>query len=176
MNTENFTSKFWVVTIMILAAAFTRLIPHPPNFTAVGAIALFGGAYLSDKKFAFIIPLLAMFLTDLVIGLHNGMASVYISFIIIVGIGIMLSQNIKFKNVITASLVSSIIFFVLTNFQMWIQGTLYAKNLSGLIVCYVAAIPFFGNSVLGDLFFAGLLFGVFAIIKSKLPTAVKIKA
>ena len=176
MNTENFTSKFWVVTIMILAAAFTRLIPHPPNFTAVGALALFGGAYLSDKKFAFIIPLLAMFLSDLVIGLHQGMASVYISFVIIVGIGIMLSQNIKLKNVVAASLVSSIIFFVLTNFQMWIQGTLYPKSVSGLVACYVAAIPFFGNSILGDLFFAGLLFGVFAIIQAKFPTAVKVKA
>ncbi|NWF91081.1 MAG: hypothetical protein HXY50_16670 [Ignavibacteriaceae bacterium] len=176
MNSENFTSKFWVVTIMILTAAFTRLIPHPPNFTAVGAIALFGGAYFSDKKFAFIIPLLAMFLSDLAIGFHSGMISVYLSFVIIVGIGIMLSQNIKVKNIFAASLISSIIFFVLTNFQMWLQGTLYPKNISGLIACYVAAIPFFGNSVLGDLFFVGILFGLYALIQKKLPAAVKVRA
>ena len=176
MNSNNSTSRFWFVCIMILAAAFTRLIPHPPNFTAVGAIALFGGAYFSDKKFAFIVPLLAMLLSDLIIGFHNEMLSVYLSFIIIVGIGIRLSMNIKLKNVVAASLLSSIIFFVLTNFQMWIQSTLYAKNITGLIACYVAAIPFFHHTVLGDLFFVGLLFGLFAAIQVKFPSPVKTKA
>jgi hypothetical protein len=161
---------------MILAVAFTRLIPHPPNFTAVGAIALFGGAYFSDKKFAFIIPLVAMFLSDLIIGLHNEILSVYFSFVIIVGIGIMLSRNIKFKNVVAASLLSSVIFFVLTNFQMWLQSTLYVKNIAGLVACYIAAIPFFHHTVLGDMFFAGLLFGLFAAVQVKFPSPQKIKA
>ena len=176
MNSNNFTSKFWLVTIMILAAAFTRLIPHPPNFTAVGAIALFGGAYFSEKKFAFIVPMLAMLLSDLIIGFHNGMSSVYVSFVLIVGIGIMRSRNIKFTNVVAASLLSSVIFFVLTNFQMWIQSPLYAKNISGLITCYVAAIPFFHHTVLSDLFFVGALFGLFAAIQIKFPKLAKIKA
>jgi hypothetical protein len=161
---------------MILAAAFTRLIPHPPNFTAVGAIALFGGAYFSEKKFAFIIPLAAMLLSDLIIGFHNGMLSVYLSFALIVGIGILLSQKIKLKNVVAASLLSSVIFFILTNFQMWIQSPLYAKNISGLIACYVAAIPFFHHTVLGDLFFVGILFGLFAILYAKFPQLSKVKA
>ena len=175
MNLNNFTSKFWLLTIMILAAAFTRLIPHPPNFTAVGAMALFGGAYFSEKKLAFIVPMIAMLLSDLIIGFHNGMISVYFSFVLIVGIGIMLSRNIKFKNVVAASLISSILFFVLTNFQMWIQSPLYAKNISGLIACYVAAIPFFHYTVLGDLLFVGILFGLFAAIQLKFPSLVKIK-
>jgi hypothetical protein len=161
---------------MILAASFTRLIPHPPNFTAIGAIALFGGAYFSDKKFAFIVPMAAMLLSDMIIGFHNGMLSVYLSFAIIVGIGILLSRNIKFKNVVAASLLSSVIFFVLTNFQMWVQSPLYAKNLSGLIACYVAAIPFFHHTVLGDLIFVGILFGLFAVIQSKFPALAKVKA
>src|SRR3972149_4169044 len=176
MNSNNFTSKFWLVTIMILAAAFTRLIPHPPNFTAVGAIALFGGAYFSDKKFAFVVPMLAMLLSDLIIGFHNGMLSVYLSFVIIVGIGIILSRNIKLKNVVTASLLSSVIFFVLTNFQMWMQSPLYAKDISGLVACYVAAIPFFHHTVLSDLFFVGILFGLFAAIQLKFSALAKIKA
>ena len=175
MNSNNFTSKFWLVTIMILAAAFTRLIPHPPNFTAVGAIALFGGAYFSEKKFAFLVPMFAMLLSDLIIGFHNGMFSVYLSFILIVGIGIVLSQTIKFINVIAASLLASVLFFVLTNFQMWIQSPLYAKNISGLIACYIAAIPFFHYTVLGDLFFVGALFGLFAAIQVKYSQLVKIK-
>ena len=176
MNSNNLTLRFWIVTIMIVAAAFTRLIPHPPNFTAVGAIALFGGAYFSEKKFAFIVPMLAMLLSDLIIGFHNGMSSVYVSFVIIVGIGIMLSRNIKFTNVVAASLLSSVIFFILTNFQMWIQSPLYAKNISGLAACYVAAIPFFHHTVLSDLFFVGALFGIFAAIQIKFPKLAKIKA
>ena len=175
MNSNNLTSRFWLLSIMILAAAFTRVIPHPPNFTAVGAMALFGGAYFSEKKFAFIVPLLAMLVSDLIIGFHNEMLSVYLSFVIIVGIGIMLSRNIKFKNVLAASLFSSALFFVLTNFQMWIQSPLYAKNISGLITCYVAAIPFFHHTVLGDLFFVGALFGLFAAIQVKFPQLVKVK-
>ena len=176
MNSKNFTSQFWLVSVMILAAAFTRLIPHPPNFTAVGAIALFGGAYFSEKKFAFIVPLVAMLVSDLIIGFHNGMLSVYLSFVIIVGIGIILSRYIKFKNVIAASLLSSVIFFVLTNFQMWIQSPLYTKNISGLIACYVAAIPFFHYTVMGDLVFVGILFGLFAAIQIKFPAFVRIKS
>ena len=175
MNSNNLTSRFWLLSIMILAAAFTRLIPHPPNFTAVGAMALFGGAYFSEKKFAFIVPMLAMLLSDLIIGFHNGMLSVYLSFVIIVGIGIMLSRDIKFKNILAASLFSSVLFFLLTNFQMWIQSPLYAKNISGLITCYIAAIPFFHHTVLGDLFFVGALFGLFAAIQVKFPQLVKVK-
>jgi hypothetical protein len=175
MNSNNLTSRFWIVTIMILAAAFTRLIPHPPNFTAVGAIALFGGTYFSEKKFAFIVPMVAMLLSDMILGFHNGMLSVYVSFVIIVGIGIMLSQKIKLKNVVAASLVSSAVFFILTNFQMWIQSPLYAKNVVGLISCYVAAIPFFHHTVISDLSFVGVLFGLFAAIQFKFPSFVKIK-
>jgi hypothetical protein len=175
-QTNKITSSFGVLTLMILAAAFTRLIPHPPNFTAVGAIALFGGAYFSDKKFAFIVPIAAMLLTDLIIGFHSGMLSVYLSFVLIVGIGIVLSRNIKFKNVVAASLLSSILFFVVTNFQVWLQSTLYAKNTAGLIACYMAAIPFFHHTVLGDLLFVGLLFGLFAILHAKFTQLSKVKA
>src|SRR3972149_5332484 len=175
MNYNNFPYNYWMVKRMILAAGFPRLIPHPPNFTAVGAIALFGGAYFSEKKFAFLVPMFAMLLSDLIIGFHNGMFSVYLSFILIVGIGIVLSQTIKFINVITASLLASVLFFVLTNFQMWIQSPLYAKNISGLIACYIAAIPFFHYTVLGDLFFVGALFGLFAAIQVKYSQLVKIK-
>lgn len=176
MNTNNFTPKFWLITIMILSAAFTRLIPHPPNFTAVGAIALFGGAYFSNKKSAFIVPLTAMLLSDIVIGFHKGMLSVYLSFVIIVAIGITLSRNIKIKNIAAASLLSSATFFILTNFQMWVQSPLYSKNLSGLIACYIAAIPFFHYTVLGDLFFAAILFGSYSLLQSKFPVLSKLHA
>lgn len=173
---KKITPNFWLAIVMVFAAAFTRLIPHPPNFTAVGAIALFGGAYFSDKRFAFIVPIAAMLLTDLLIGFHSGMLSVYLSFVLIVGIGILLSRNIKFRNVVAASLLSSVLFFVITNFQVWLQSSLYPKNISGLIACYVAAIPFFHYTVLGDLFFVGILFGLFAILQAKIPLLSKVKA
>lgn len=173
---KKITPNFWLVIIMIFAAAFTRLIPHPPNFTAVGAIALFGGAYFSDKRFALIIPITAMLLTDLIIGFHDVMLSVYLSFLLIVGIGIVLSRNIKLRNVAAASLLSSILFFVITNFQVWLQSTLYPKDISGLIACYVAAIPFFHYSLLGDLFFVGVLFGFFAVFQAIFPLLSRVKA
>ena len=175
MNSNNFSPRFWLISLMILGAAFTRLIPHPPNFTAVGAMALFGGAYFSEKKFAFIIPVFAMLLSDLFIGFHNGMVSVYLSFILIVGIGIVLSRNIKIKNVVIASLLSSSLFFVITNFQMWILSPLYSKDISGLAACYIAAIPFFQYNILGDLLFGGILFGIFASLQIMFSSLAKAK-
>lgn len=163
------TPRFLVLTGMILFVAFTRLIPHPPNFTAVGAIALFGGAYFSKKSFAFAVPVIAMFLTDLIIGLHPGMYAVYISFILIVMIGIQLKDRIKLGNVLLASVCASVLFFVITNFAQWLSFPLYSKSIAGLVECYVAAIPFFGYTILGDLFFVGVMFGSYELAKAKFP-------
>ena len=164
---DKLAPRFWVLTGMILFAAFTRLIPHPPNFTAVGAIALFGGAYFSKKSLAFAVPVIAMFLTDLIIGLHPGMYAVYLSFILIVMIGMQLKDRIKLGNVFLASVCASVLFFIITNFAQWLSFPLYSKDFAGLVECYVAAIPFFGYTILGDLFFAGVMFGSYELIKAK---------
>ncbi len=168
--------RFWVLAGIILAAAFTRLIPHPPNATAIGAIALFGGAYFNKKSLAFAVPLIAMFLSDLIIGFHPGMYAVYLSFALIVMIGMTLKNKKKVVNIFLASVSASVLFFVVTNFALWLTGILYPKTIAGLAECFVAAIPFFHYTLFGDLFFVGVLFGLFEFAKLKFPQLEKVKA
>lgn len=173
---DKINSRFWVITLLILAAAFVRLIPHPPNFAPITAMALFSGAYFNKKSFAFAIPLAAMFLTDAIIGFHSSMWIVYLSFALIVLIGMFMLKKISIKNVVLASVTASISFFIITNFGVWAFGTMYPKNIVGLIECYIAAIPFFQNTLLGDLFYSGIMFGVFEFAKSKFPVISEAKA
>ena len=156
--------------LMILAAAFSRLIPHPWNFTAIGAMALFGGALLPSKKQSVIIPLVALFLSDLVLGFHSTMVYVYTGFAATVVMGWSLREGKTFVRITTLSLFSSAVFFVVTNFGVWIEGGFYSQNLEGLLSCYVAAIPFFDNQILGDLFYSGVLFGGYEVLKSLVPS------
>jgi len=176
MNFKNTNPRFFVLGAMILAAAFSRLIPHPPNFTAIGAIALFGGAYFSKKYMAFLVPLTAMLLSDLIIGFHQGMYAVYISFAFIVMIGMLLRDNKKIGSIFLASLSASVLFFVITNFAQWVTDPFYAKTGAGLIQCYTMAIPFFQNTIIGDLCFSGIMFGVFELAKVKFPQLARARA
>jgi Family of unknown function (DUF6580) len=169
MKEQILNSRFIVLTLIILGAAFTRLIPHYPNFTAIGAVALFGGAYYSKKWLAFIIPLAALFLTDLIIGLYSQMWVVYLSFVLIVLIGMTLQGVKKPGKVILASISASVSFFLITNFAMWYGSSLYPQNFTGIMESYTAAIPFFSYTLLGDLFYVGIMFGVFEIAKAKFP-------
>lgn len=166
---------FIILTGMVLAAAFVRLIPHPPNFAPIAAIALFGGAYFTKKWAAFLIPLAALFLTDLIIGFHGTMWAVYLSFILIVMIGMMMIKKKKMSNIFLASVSSSVLFFVISNFGVWLTGPYYSKDIAGLSACYTAAIPFFHYTLLGDLFFVGLLFGAYELAKAKIPQVAESK-
>ena len=176
MNVEKLTPKFWVLTLMVFGAAFLRLLPHPPNFAPIAAMALFGGAYFSKKTFAFIIPLAAMFLTDMIIGIYSYAWIVYLSFALIVVLGIFMLKKVSVKKLIFTSLTASVSFFAITNFGVWALGTLYPKTPAGLLASYTAAIPFFQNSLIGDLFFVGVMFGVYELVKHKVPALAKVKA
>jgi signal transduction histidine kinase len=154
---------------MIAAAAFTRLIPHLPNFTAIGAMALFGGAYFSNKKLAFAIPLIAMFLTDLILGFHSTILSVYFSFALIVVIGMTMIRKKNASNIVLASVAAAVSFYLITNFAFWMTGAFYALTPAGLAECYIAALPFFGYNIVGNLFYAGVMFGLFELAKIKFP-------
>jgi hypothetical protein len=176
MNVEKITPRFLVLSLMVFGAAFVRLIPHPPNFAPIAAMALFGGAYFNKKLFAFIIPLAAMFLTDAIIGFYSYAWIVYLSFALIVVLGIVMLKKVSIKNLILTSLTASISFFAITNFGVWALGTLYPKTPAGLLESYIAAIPFFQNSLIGDLFFVGVMFGVYELVKSKVPALAKVKA
>jgi hypothetical protein len=175
MKVEKLTPRFWVLTLMVFGAAFLRLLPHPPNFAPIAAMALFGGAYFSKKTFAFIIPLAAMFLTDMLIGIYSYAWIVYISFALIVVLGIFMLKKVSVKNLIIASLTASVSFFAITNFGVWALGTLYPKTPEGLLASYTAAIPFFQNSLIGDLFFVGVMFGVYELVKHNVPALQKVK-
>ena len=154
----------------ILAAAALRLVPHPPNFTPIGAMALFSGAYLGRRgAVALVAPLGALFLSDLVLGFYRGMPTVYFSVALIVIIGWMALKRVSPIRVGGAAIASSVLFFVLTNFGTWLSSGFYPRTLAGLEACYIAAIPFFQNTVAGDLFYAAVLFGGFALLERTVP-------
>lgn len=148
--------------VLVLAAAMSRLIPHLPNFTPIAAMALSCAVYL-DKRYAFAVPILALLLSDAIIGFHTGMLWVYGSFALIGVIGLWLRSHKQPLPIVGATLASSVLFFVITNFGVWLMGTMYPRTWEGLVACYVAAIPFFHNTVMGDLVYTGLLFGLFEL-------------
>lgn len=176
MNEMKLSPRFLILTALIVAAAIVRLLPHPPNFAPIAAMALFGGAYFNKKVFAFAIPLAALFLTDLFLGFHNTMWAVYLSFIVIVGLGMVILKKKSVIKIILASVSASVLFFIVTNFAFWATDTLYPTTAAGLAACYTAAIPFFHNTLIGDLFFTGVMFGLFELAKAKFPELVKVKA
>jgi hypothetical protein len=172
--------KFLTAVLLILFAAFSRLIPHPANFTPVAAIALFSGVYL-EKKYFFIIPVGAMLLSDLILGFHSIMIWVYGSFVVIALFGLWLKSHLsasraskKTAYVIGTTLFSSVVFFIVTNFGMWTTG-FYGYTFSGLAECYTMAIPFFRNTVAGDLFYVAVMFGIYELVMKyiKKPEFVK---
>lgn len=162
-----FLSSLLQPIMFILLAVLLRLVPHIPNFAPIGAMALFGGVYLS-KKYALIIPLLAMILSDFFLGFSASTPFVYISFLLIGCIGLLLRKQTSVTNILLASLSGSLLFYIITNFGVWLVGNLYTHSLSGLILCYTMAIPFFRNTVLGDLFYSALFFGAYSFGLSSL--------
>jgi len=163
-----FTPQVTFVILLILAAGFSRLLKIAPNVTAVGAMALFAGAHFQNKRLAFAIPLITMMLTDFIIGFHRIMIPVYLGFVIIVFIGTLISSRKSILNVALASVGSSVIFFLITNLPFW-YGNSYPWNLAGTIESYTLSIPFFRNSLFGDLCFNAVLFGGFALARKRIP-------
>ena len=154
-------SKKQIVIISFIAiAAIFRLLPHLPNVTPVTAMALFSGAYFTNKKFAFVVPLIAMFLSDIFLGFSTISLFVYAAFILVSYIGLK-SKKINIKTI----LISSLSFFIITNFGVWLL--VYPNSIDGLLECYTLAIPFFRNSLIGDFFFAGVMYFGFEFVSKK---------
>ena len=180
MNVDSiFTTRNKVIAVLILLAALSRLFPHPYNFTPIGAIALFVGTYISSKRLALLLPMGILLLSDVLIELSGGsgfypdMVFVYGSFALIAMMGCVLRGREQRQTIMVASLVSSVLFFLITNFGSWMMYDLYPKNFNGLLSSYIAGIPFFRGTVMGDLFYNFLLFGAFAAIKWRYPLTVK---
>ena len=158
-----------IVLCFIVFAAVVRILPHPWNFTPVGAMALFSGAKFGRTSKAFVLPLSALLLGDLFVGFSWIMPVVYLSFCLSVVIGIFVRNRQSLGPLSIATLLGATQFFLITNWAMWAFGTTYAKSLAGLLNCYTAGIPLFGNTLAGDAFYALLLFGGFALVERTVP-------
>lgn len=180
--------RFGTLTAMILVAVTARILPHPPNFTPIAAIALFGGATFASKRLALGTTFAALLLSDLLLeltirggfqggwlgsplshGFHSGWWVVYACFALTVGIGFLLRNRRSPLKVAGAALASSVLFFVITNLVVWYKGGFYSLDFSGLVSSYVAAIPFFGWSLAGDAVFVTALFGSLVLAESRWP-------
>ena len=155
-----------LIVIIILIGAFSRIIPHPPNFTAIGAISILGGVYFGKNYLAFLVPILSMLISDFLLG-FNMTLSVYLSFLIMIPLGIGIKNKLSNLSVIKTSIYASIVFFLITNFSVWIFSTVYPNNIYGLLICYYAGIPFFFNTLLGNIFFSFSLFGIYEIVSKR---------
>jgi hypothetical protein len=192
MSEKKINLRWGIVTFTVFLVGMARLVPHAfqlPgmfNFSPLGAMALFGAAYFSKRYMAFVLPLLTLWVSNLLIDnifytqyyssfawISN--AEIYLAFSLIVVLGVLILHKISPVRLISASLSSSLLFFLLTNFFVWTNGTMYAKTAEGLMTCYVAAIPFFWNTLAGDIFYVTLLFGVFEWMRRRYPS-VEMKA
>lgn len=171
--------RFGVLALMIVLAAFSRVIPHMPNFSPLGAIGLFGAAHFSKKWQAFLIPIAATWLSDLFINnviygqyypsftwFYEGFYWQYGSYLLITLAGFIILKKVTPLRVLAGALCSAFIFFLVTSVSCW---PAYPQTFKGLMECYVAGLPYFKGTLLGDLFYAGVLFGAFALAQKKFP-------
>jgi hypothetical protein len=202
MNSQKINLRFFALTAIILIAAFSRIVPHIPNFSPLGAIGLFGAAHFNKKWQAILIPLAATFISDLFISnvvygdgsagfkwLYEGFYWQYGAYVLITVSAFFILKKVTTKTVITGALSSSVIFFLVSNFGCW-PGNYYPQNFAGLMQCYAAGLPFAtGNTlsnlvhvpsvfgtILGDLFYSGILFGTFAYFQKKYAVLMPAKA
>lgn len=181
MTSQKVNLRFGILTAIIIAAAFSRIIPHMPNFSPLGAIGIFGAAHFSKKWQALFIPLAATWLSDLFINniiyakyyptftlFAQGFYWQYAAYILIVIAGFFIMKKVNPKTVLFGALASSAIFFLVSNFGCW-PGSTYPQNFTGLMQCYTAGLPFIQGTILGDLFYCGVLFGGFALIQKQVP-------
>ena len=170
----------WVLATLILVAALSRLLPHPPNFSPVEAIALFGGAFFASRALALLVPLLAMLVADFALGLlHGGLYAgwfgsagvclVYLCIAASVVLGFGMRGRAGAGRVLGFCLAGSVLFFLVTNFGAWLASPVYPRSGAGLLQAYIAGVPFFQWTLLGTLAYAALLFGGFALLRTRLP-------
>ena len=173
----NSKNNFYFVLGFILIAAFSRIIPHYPNFTPLCAIALFGAKYFNNKYIAYLIPLVALWFSDLIINnfilsqyfdgytiLYSGFYWQYGSFLIIGFLGRKTLKKLSFFKLIGVSISASLLFFIVSNFGVWVQSSFYSQDLTGLIACYIAAIPFYFGTLSGSVFYSVFLFGSYELL------------
>lgn len=163
LNKLKIHSDYFEILVITLLAVVARILPHPPNVAPIAGLALYSGSRIG-KSWAVAFPLIAMLISDYVIGFHDTVAYVYGSFFVIAVLGMVLRSNPKWGKVAIISVVSSLVFFFITNFGVWRQGIMYPQNINGLLSAYWMGIPFLRNTLIGDLVYANVFFFGFQIV------------
>ena len=168
---ENLLYRSLLALAIIVIAAALRIAPHPWNFTPVGAMALFSGAIIKDRRLAFAFPLVALFAGDLFVGFYKTgvMLMVYTAFLLSVLIGRWVQNHRSLSRISTATLLGSAQFFLISNFAVWWLLNSYPKTVSGLVSCYLVGLPLFWNTLAGDAFYAALFFAAFTLVERFIP-------
>ncbi len=160
--------KLLVLTGFVVLAVLSRFLPVPPNFSPIMAIALFSGVYFTEKKLAYLLPMAAMLISDIFLGLHWDMFAVYASFAIIVALGSSM-KKIAVSSVVLNSLAGAVIFFIVTNLSVWMTSGMYSYNFAGLLSCYEMAVPFFRNTLASSLIYSAVMFGSYELATRYVP-------
>ena len=189
MTKNKINLRFGIISAIILLAAISRLIPHPANFVPIGGMALFGAAYYSKRYWVFIIPIVSMWISDVILNnvvygqyfdhfvwFYSGSLFTNAAFALIVLLGMFSLKKVKVPHLIVSALGASVIFFLVSNFGVWFSGMMYSKDFSGLMACYTAGIPFFKNTIAGDLFYTTVMFGAFELSARWFPALQSHKA
>jgi uncharacterized protein DUF6580 len=169
-STHVFALRAILAAVMIILAAVVRILPHPWNFTPIGAMAIFSGAMFRDRRVAFFFPLVALFAGDLFVGIHRLIPVVYASFLVSVLIGTWLANRRGIFRIGGAVFLGALQFFLVTNFAIWRVFDTYPHTPAGLAACYFAGLPLFGNTLAGDALYATLFFGAFALAEKLYPS------
>ncbi|NIG55711.1 DUF6580 family putative transport protein [Chitinophaga sp. Cy-1792] len=179
MNTKTLTLNFFTVTVSILLAAVSRLLPHPPNFAPMLAIGIFGGALFAKKIWAFIIPIASIWISDLLINnivyaayfdhfvwFYDGFYWQYAVYAIVPLLSALLfGKTIKVSRIALMGIGAGILFFLVSNFGVWAGTNMYPHTSNGLLTCYIMGLPFLKGTILSNLFYSGILFGAYYVVE-----------
>jgi len=170
MTAEQQGQGRWMLAVgLVVVGALARLLPHPPNMTPLVAVALFGGSVL-PKGLGIVVPVLAIFASDLAIGLHDVMAFTWGSASLTAMLGWWVRRRPRPGRIACAAVLGSTLFFLVANFGVWLIDMIYPRTWPGLAACYVAALPFFRNALIGDLAYTVFLFGFMRLAEVRFPT------
>ena len=165
MNAKN---NIYLALGLVVLLALSRLIPHPPNFTPILGMAVFSGAIINKRFFAYLVPLLAMLLSDLYLGFHASMPIIYFSLAICVLIGTFIEERVTILNSFLSISLGVLAFFLITNFMVWYGSGMYESSISGLITCYFMALPFVQNTFISSILYGMGAFLIYDIINKRM--------
>jgi hypothetical protein len=189
MKDQRLSFRFGLLIGLLLLAAFSRLVPHPLNFAPIGAMALFGAAYFRSRWAAFLLPVATLWLSDIYLNnvtyaeyytgsllFTSDMAWVYGTMLATVLLGQWLLKRVTVVRLASAALLTSVLFFITTNFSCWPGNPIYSQDMAGLMTCFAAGIPFFKGTLLGNLFYSAVLFGAFELAQYRIPQLRAVRA